>query len=134
MMNKYLKIFLAILCLLIFIYPAHAKKRIHYEKTYQKQFCEQIGGGTEYYLLDRSGRVDCITNEYAIEVDFANKYTEGVTQALYYGMKTNRKSGLLLIVEDDSERKYVDRTEGVIKHYNLPIRLWTITPCDIKKN
>jgi len=124
---------LLILLLVIVAFPAIAQsKRIHYEKTYQKYFCDQIGGGTEYYLLDRSGRVDCITKDYAIEVDFANKYTEGVSQALYYGMKTDRKAGLLLIVENNNERKYVERAEGIIKHYNLPIKLWTITPEDLK--
>jgi hypothetical protein len=107
-------------------------KRLHGEDVYNKHFCEQLSGSTEFYLLDKSGRVDCITDKYAIEADHADKYTEGITQALYYGMKTDKMPGLLLIVEQAEQYKYVDRASEIIKFYNLPVRVWISKPEDIQ--
>lgn len=65
---------------LVFFNTSFAKK---YERDYQNEFC--INGIKEYRLPDKT-RVDCLTEEYAIEIDFAKsgKVFEGISQALYY--------------------------------------------------
>ncbi|MDH3976454.1 MAG: hypothetical protein OEV42_19490 [Deltaproteobacteria bacterium] len=83
-------------CLLISV-PVQAK-RLHYEKYYQEKWCARMGGITEY-VLDDGSRVDCLTDEYAVEVDFADKWHEAVGQSLYYALKTGKKPGILLITE-----------------------------------
>ena len=44
----------------------------HDERYYQTKMCNEIAGEMEFVLSD-SARVDCLTDEYAIEVDFANQ-------------------------------------------------------------
>jgi len=43
----------------------------------------EAGGVIEYVLQDKT-RVDCLTEEHAIEFDFANHWAESIDQALYY--------------------------------------------------
>ena len=49
------------------------------EEFYVEQTCS---GEIEVRLPDRT-RVDCLTNEYAIEYDFSNKWAEAIGQALH---------------------------------------------------
>jgi len=85
---------------------------------------------TEVVLSDRS-RVDCLTNTYAIEVDFAGKWAEAIGQALFYSAETGKKPGILIIMETPQERRFLKRLRHVIKTYNLPIRVWVISPADM---
>ncbi|HSA07206.1 MAG TPA: hypothetical protein P5556_08490 [Candidatus Gastranaerophilales bacterium] len=81
-------------------------------------------------MLDKSGKVDCITKDYAIEVDFAEKWAESVGQSLYYGLKTSKQPGILLIIESDKDLKHLKKVELLAKKYN--IKVWTIKPADLK--
>lgn len=88
--------------------PVQAK-RMHYEATYQNKWCTEMCGKQEYELDDKT-RVDCLTKTHAIEFDFANKVYEGIGQSLYYGIKTKKKPGIVLIVENpEKEQKYIKR-------------------------
>lgn len=106
--------------------PAWAK-HIHKEAHYQAIWCEQQGGETEVRMVDGT-RCDCLTEAMATEVDFAKKFYEAVGQALHYSMLTARPGGILLIVEQPDEWKYVVRCERLIEFYNLPITLFVIEP------
>ena len=44
-------------------------------------------------------RADCISDTHAIEIDFAQKWKQGIGQALAYGVATGLRSGLVLICE-----------------------------------
>lgn len=46
--------------------------RPHNESSYQHAHCSACNGIEEYELSDKT-RVDCLTDKYAIEYDFANK-------------------------------------------------------------
>jgi len=94
------------------------------EKWYQQRWCEQKGGQVEVRLKDKT-RCDCLTNDYAIEVDFARKWAEAVGQSLHYAKMTGEKAGILLIVEDKKDKKHFSRLENVINFHNLPITVWT---------
>jgi hypothetical protein len=87
-------------------------------------YCTGINGIQEYTLKNKV-RVDCLTNEYAIEMDWARKWYEGLTQAMYYAMKTNKKAKLVLI-RDKNDQKYIDRAKEVIEFYDLPVDLEVI--------
>jgi len=69
---------LAAMCIVAAAEGAH--KRL--EKSYQAEWCGACGGSTEY-CLPCGARVDCLTEEYAIEFDFCSKWAEAVGQALY---------------------------------------------------
>lgn len=96
--------------------------REHPESWYQDQYCT----GKKEVVQDDKTRIDCLTSHYAIEYDFANKWAEGIGQALHYGRMTGKQPGLVLIVESLNDCKYVERTQANIDHYWLPIRLQTI--------
>ena len=97
------------LFLLFFMSLPVQAKRMHYEATYQNKWCTEMCGKQEYELDDKT-RVDCLTKTHAIEFDFANKVYEGIGQSLYYGIKTKKKPGIVLIVENpEKEQKYIKR-------------------------
>lgn len=89
------------------------------EAYYQKILCNDLGGIIEYRLPDRS-RVDCLTYEYAIEVDFDKKPYECAAQALYYAIMTNRKPACAFIT-DKKQSRQINRLEVLAKAYNIKI-------------
>ncbi len=118
------------LFLLIFFLhsPITFAANMHKEKEYQKLWCEQHNGEIEYVLDDKT-RIDCLTEDYAIEFDFAYKWAEAVGQALYYALKTNKKPGIVLIIEKEKDKRNLKRLEILTDKYN--IKLWTMTPSDL---
>lgn len=107
----------ALLCLIAA--PAFA----HNERYYQDLWCGSVQGRTEVVMADRT-RVDCLTDEYAIEFDWANKWAEAIGQSLGYSQLTGKKAGIVLIVRKERDQKYVDKLSSVIEHYGLPITVW----------
>ena len=109
--------------LLILLSTSANAKRLHKERYYQEKNCT---GVVEYRLPDKT-RVDCLTDEYAIEVDFSSsKIFEAIGQSLHYGRMTGKKAGIQLIVEKPSDLKYYNRLMDNIKFYDLPITVWII--------
>ena len=82
--------------------------------------------GTPEYNLKDGTRVDCLTDQYAVEFDFSNKWAEAVGQALYYSMKTGKKAGIVLIMNGGSSQAHLERLKEVIGHYRLDIKIWTL--------
>ena len=94
-------------------------KQIKSEKYYQQKYCSSIGATIEA----RIGRVriDCLTKEYAIEVDFAKKKYEGVGQSLYYAMITDKKPMLVLIAERENRanRSHIAIAREICREYDI---------------
>lgn len=95
------------------------------EKVYQDQWCAEQGGVTEY-RLDDGTRVDCLTDDYAIEFDFAPKWAESVGQSLYYAERTGRRPSVVLIMEHVGDDRYTIRLDTLAQRYN--IKVWQVTP------
>ncbi len=117
---------ISILFLSIWLNPAEAVGR-HLEKDYQKKWCAEHGGQTEVVLSDRT-RVDCLTDTHAIEFDFAPKWAEAVGQARLYAVKTRKRPGIVLIIEKETEYRFLWRLleslQGTRKHWAV----WVVTP------
>ena len=94
------------------------------EKWYQSRWCNDKNGQSEVVLKDRT-RCDCLTEDYAIEVDFPKKWAEAIGQSLHYARMTGEEAGILLIMENESDERYLRRLNETIKFHNLPIRVWT---------
>ena len=97
------------------------------EVWYQQVWCEGRGGKIEQRLPD-GRRVDCLTEHYAIEMDFASKWQEAIGQSLDYAMLTGKKAGVVLILNSESDQQHWDRLQRVVNHYQLPIQLWRLGP------
>lgn len=85
------------------------------EKDYVNQYCDGI---KEYMLPDRT-RVDCLTDEYAIEFDYAKKWAESIGQSLYYAKKTGKKPAVAIITSKPEDIKYIQRIKEVDKDITI---------------
>lgn len=103
---------------------------LHPERAYQEAWCARNNGVTEY-VLSGGSRVDCLTDEYAVEVDFAHKWQEAIGQSLYYARKTERKPGIVLIMEAPEDQRYLGRLFYTIRERGEFIKVWVIKPEDI---
>lgn len=88
------------------------------EADYVNMYCKGI---IEYQLPDRT-RVDCLTQEYAIEYDWAKKWAESIGQAMYYSKMTGKKPAVAIIIKNPYERIYINR----IKKANPEITVFEI--------
>ncbi len=119
--------YLILLTLIPFLFSACSHKKSpqnsskkHNERYYQTRLCKELGGKVEYVLSDKS-RVDCLTKEYAIEVDFAKKWAEGIGQSLFYSEMTGKKPAVGLIVDKKNESRYLKRLYKVSKPYKIKV-------------
>lgn len=99
--------------------PAEAKRK-HPEKWYQQQFCD----GLQEVRLSDGTRVDCLTDEYAVEFDFANKWAEAIGQSLHYARMSGKKPGIVLIAESKKDWKYLLISSRLCEIYG--ITLWVV--------
>ena len=104
------------------------------ERTWQNRYCE--GMELEKHLPS-GGYVDCLSPEYAIEVEWSEHWAEAVGQSLYYASATGRKPGIILLCRESEGpvealcRSYVYRLEYALKFVEPHVRVWT---CAIDKD
>lgn len=113
-------IFLIVVCAVCInsCFAAH----LHPESAYRDAWCM---GETEV-IMSNGNRADCVTTNYAVEVEFAKKYHEGVGQALDYAQQTGKNPAILLIIETEKDWRYYKKLKPLAEKHN--IRLWYITP------
>ena len=95
------------------------------EKHYQAEFAKQFANAKLEVVAPDGTRCDILTDEYAIEVDFAKKWAEAIGQSLNYALQFNKKAGILLIV-CEKDYKYYLRLNSIIQNFKLPITVWKI--------
>tara|TARA_R110002012_G_scaffold308055_1_gene514018 strand:+ start:333 stop:752 length:420 start_codon:yes stop_codon:yes gene_type:complete len=91
-------------------YPTYGAPRFGTERYWQDVIQEEIGGEKEY-RLDDGTRVDLLFEKQACEIDWADKWAEGVGQSIYYGLKTRRAPLVILLAKKDGWEKYRDRVQ-----------------------
>lgn len=118
------KLFFYIVIMLLLATIAEARHK-HPEKWYQDKWCTEHGGKSEVIMPDGT-RCDCVTATHAIEFDFGKKWSEAIGQSLNYALQTNKRAGIVMIIEDVKERKYWIRVNSIIVHFKLPIDAWIL--------
>lgn len=98
---------------------AHAG-HLHKEAEYRDAWCQ---GQTEVRLPDGT-RVDCLTDTYAVEIDFARKWAEGIGQAIHYGAVTGKQPATALIIEHPADWRYYHRARRAARQAG--VTLWPI--------
>jgi hypothetical protein len=93
------------------------------EAYYQAIAAKQLSGDIEVTMGDRT-RCDIVTKTHAIEVDFKQKWGEAIGQSLNYAFQTDKRAGIVLIVESKNDLRELIRLRSIIRHYDLPIDLW----------
>lgn len=99
--------------------------RLNPESYYQGIAAEKYGGETEVVMPDGT-RCDILTERHAIEVDFADKWAESLGQSLNYAFQSNKRAGILLILEDKKDERYLIRVSSIVKHFDLPVDVLAI--------
>ncbi len=88
-----------------------------YEKDYADYIQSLIGGVREYSV--QGGRVDLLTKEFAFEVEWANKWKNAIGQSIWYGLQTNRKPGIILIMKSKNDYKYFLQLNTALRYASL---------------
>lgn len=102
-----------------------------YESDYIEEINKYFDGSRESPVP--SGRVDILTKQYAIEVEFADKWKNSIGQSLWYGLQTNKTPGIVLIREEIQQNRYVIQLGAALDYAGLSgkIKVW-IYPDDFK--
>ena len=95
--------------------PEFEPKAKYKEADYVNAYCKGI---VEYELPDHT-RVDCLTDNYAIEFDYAKKWAESIGQSLYYAKMTGKKPAVAIIVKKPTDRHYIERIKKVDKDIQI---------------
>jgi len=103
------------------------------EVDYQLPFCAKVLNKSvpelikkvDWEVTVKNGRIDCVTDRYAIEVDFANKWKECISQGRWYGLQTGKISGCALIVGPNDSR-YLAYIEDYLHGHDMYMKIWTI--------
>lgn len=111
---------IAAIALLLYLLPTTQAG----ERDVQIPWCEARGGKTEVRI--EGGRIDCLTDRYAIEFDYAYKWKECLAQARWYGLKTGKIPGCVLIVKADKDKKYLIYTEDYLAGTDVYVRVWPL--------
>lgn len=102
----------------------------HSESSYQHAWCSLHNGIEEFENKDFT-RVDCLTDEHAVEFDFANKWAESIGQAEHYAHMTGKKGKVVLILENpEKEKIYFKRVKELGKIHNFDVEY--VTPKILK--
>lgn len=81
------------------------------EKYWVESLRQELNGRSEVSI--QNGRMDIVTDAYAIEVDFFHKWQEGLGQVLQYGDVSGKIPILALIEEDKPKLDYFDRLKYI---------------------
>lgn len=77
---------------------SRADAQSYSESDWQMAFNAKVTRG-KVEVQHHTGRIDILTDEYAIEVDHVRNYLAGIKQALQYAGATKRKPGLALFMD-----------------------------------
>lgn len=104
----------------------------HSEKEIANYIQHLIGGEREVSVT--SGRIDLVCGERAFEIEWANKWKEAIGQSLWYALQTNKKAGIILILRNRKDYKYLIQLNTTIQYGNLQNKIDVfIYPDDFQK-
>ncbi len=119
-----MKKILIVLVLLLASLASYSQLPKQNEAYYRDKFNAIMKGSKEVYLPSNRRRADIVTDTFAIEVEFANKFLESVGQALDYSMILNKKPAILLIVNGRNDENYLSELLEINNKYNFRFRIW----------
>lgn len=97
--------------------------RTHPLNWYKKKWCNNYQGRIDAPMPDKTSCA-CQTDNNAVEFAYADSWHNAIGLTLYNGMQTGIKPGLVLIIENKSDEKYLDRCKNTIEKFKLPIDVW----------
>ena len=95
------------------------------EELINSEWCTEQKGITEYRTIYGT-YIDCLTEDFAIEVEYDYNWKESIGQSLHYAEATNKKPGILFIKRSKSKKNYLNELQNTIVKFNLPITVFVI--------
>lgn len=109
-----------LITLLLIISSVYAAP-IHKGNFYIQTFCDRFEG-KKNYNLDSGTQVDCYTGSHVIEIDKAYNWASAFGKALYASLVSNKKGGVVLIMEHPTRDKtYLNKLRKVAKKNRIYI-------------
>ena len=104
-------------------------------KPFQERYCR---GMVQEKYVPFGGRADCISDEYAIEVEWVKDWYQAVGQSLYYAAATGRKPGIILLCPyaasnaygEGKCRSFVYRLAEALTLVKAKVMVWECFPED----
>ncbi|MBK9152081.1 MAG: hypothetical protein IPM26_14305 [Saprospiraceae bacterium] len=95
------------------------------EKPYQLLLNNEVFRGQIEYMVD-NGRVDILTEEYAIEIEWAKNWKHSIGQAIWYGLQTNKTPGIVLLLENEKEYRNFIRLNTALNYAGMEgkVKTW----------
>ena len=118
-----MKKFLLMVALILFSVTLAFSQTKQKESYYQHEFALIVDGQTEVRLANGT-RADIVTDKYAIEVDFGAKWAEAIGQSLSYGIELEKQAGILLVIKDESEIRFLERLMPVAVEHGIQVWIW----------
>ncbi len=126
MLNRNFKVIISIAIIGVFLLPSVVfAKRLHSELWYIQKWCKPRRG-IERAVLNDGTKCDCMTDEYVVEVEYANRWKDAVGKALHYSLQTGKRSTIVLIIESPRGELYYKQLKMLISYFSLPIDTWQI--------
>ena len=93
------------------------------ESDYIRMLGEYMGGELEESIPN--GRIDILTDQYAIEVEFAAKWKNSIGQALWYALNTQHQPAIILILESQEDNRLAIMLESTLDYAGLEhVQVW----------
>lgn len=93
------------------------------ESDYIKLLSNALGGQREVAVPN--GRVDILTDSYAIEVERASKWKNSIGQALWYALQTQKEPGIILLMESPQDFIHLQRLNSALDYAGLGTKVQT---------
>lgn len=111
--------------ILILIMIAGAAQAGELEIDMQAKFCD---GMLINRQLPNHTEVDCVTDRYAIEVDFTDHWAAAIGQSLSYAATLERRPGIILVCNSDTRPDICLRhrliLQETIRYWNIGVVAW----------
>lgn len=115
--------FLLLALIIVLLASPSMAKRSNPESFYKEIWCKN-NKGEENVIIGNYAICDCVTNEYAVEVEFANNWMDTIGKSLHFAQETGKKPGVVLILENIQDRRFKERMLKMIEHYKLDIEVF----------
>ena len=60
-----------------------------------------------------------MTKEYAFEIERAAKWKDAIGESIWYGLQTNKKPGIIILLKSESEYKYAQQLNSAMQYAGL---------------
>lgn len=92
-----------------------------HEPVWSAALAEKIDGEAEHRLRDRS-RIDVLTGDHAVEVDWLDKWHQGIGQALHYSYLSGKDPVVAIgLKEEDYNKDKLEMAKRVARHNGIAV-------------